>query len=80
MKRVLTLVIALLIATTALAFAEDIRLESYSDEELTALEQAFATEVIDHIRMQPLRDRLHYLIEKRFRGELNKCEGCRLCR
>ena len=44
------------------------------------LEQAFATEVIDHIRMQPLRDRLHYLIEKRFRGELNKCEGCRLCR
>ena len=26
------------------------------------------------------RDRLHYLIDKRFRGELNKCEGCKLCR
>lgn len=31
-------------------------------------------------RLEPLRDRLHYLVEKRFRGELNKCDGCRLCK
>lgn len=44
------------------------------------LEFAFANEVIDGIKLVPLRDRLHYLVEKRFRGELNKCEGCKLCR
>ena len=44
------------------------------------LEFAFINEVIDHIRMEPLRDRLRYLVEKRFRGELNKCEGCKLCK
>lgn len=44
------------------------------------LEFAFVNEVIDGIRLDPLRDRLHYLVEKRFRGELNKCEGCKLCR
>ena len=37
-------------------------------------------EVIDQIELVPLRDRLHYLVDKRFRGELNKCEGCKLCR
>ena len=30
--------------------------------------------------LEPLRNRLHYLIEKRFRGELSKCEGCKLCK
>lgn len=44
------------------------------------LEFAFINEVIDHIGLEPLRDRLHYLVEKRFRGELNKCEGCKLCK
>ena len=44
------------------------------------LEFAFVNEVIDGIKLDPLRDRLHYLVEKRFRGELNKCEGCKLCR
>lgn len=42
------------------------------------LEFAFVNEVIDSIQLEPLRDRLHHLVEKRFRGELNKCEGCRL--
>lgn len=41
------------------------------------LQFAFVNEVIDSIKLQPLRDRLHYLAEKRFRGELDKCEGCR---
>lgn len=44
------------------------------------LEFAFVNEVIDRIQMEPLRDRLRYLVEKRFRGELNKCEGCKLCK
>jgi Fe-S cluster assembly protein SufD len=44
------------------------------------LQVAFVREVIDQIELVPLRDRLHYLIDKRFRGELNKCTGCKLCR
>ena len=44
------------------------------------LQQAFVTEVIDAIALEPLRDRLRYLVDKRFRGELSKCEGCKLCR
>lgn len=41
---------------------------------------AFVGEVIDHIRMDALRDRLHLLVEKRFRGELSKCQGCSICK
>ena len=44
------------------------------------LQNAFINEVIDHMQLDPLRDRLHYLVEKRFRGELSKCEGCKLCK
>ena len=50
-----------------------------SHEARLLLQFAFINEVVDKMKLQPLRDRLHYLIEKRFRGELNKCEGCRLC-
>lgn len=49
------------------------------EEARTLLEMAFVNEVVDHIKLEPLRDRLHYLIEQRFRGKLDKCEGCRLC-
>ena len=49
-------------------------------EAKTLLQQAFVYEVIDQITLAPLRDRLHYLVEKRFRGELSKCEGCKLCK
>lgn len=41
---------------------------------------AFVNEVIDNIRMEALKDRLHLLVEKRFRGELNKCQGCAICK
>ena len=44
------------------------------------LQNAFINEVIDKMQLVPLRDRLHHLVEKRFRGELNKCEGCKLCK
>ena len=50
------------------------------DEAKLLLQNAFINEVIDHMKLEPLRDRLHYLVEKRFRGELNKCEGCKLCK
>ncbi len=41
---------------------------------------AFVNEVIDTIRMDALKDRLHLLVEKRFRGELSKCRGCAICK
>ncbi len=41
---------------------------------------AFVNEVIDTIRLEALKDRLHLLVEKRFRGELNKCQGCAICK
>ena len=50
------------------------------DEAKLLLQNAFINEVIDQMKLEPLRDRLHYLVEKRFRGELNKCAGCRLCK
>ena len=44
------------------------------------LQNAFINEVIDKMQLEPLRDRLHHLVEKRFRGELSKCKGCKLCK
>ncbi len=41
---------------------------------------AFAGEVFENIKIEALRDRLHLLVEKRFRGELNRCKGCSLCK
>ncbi len=38
---------------------------------------AFVNEVVDTIRLEPLKDRLHKLVEKRFRGELGGCRECR---
>ena len=50
------------------------------EEARMLLKFAFAADVLDTIRMDALRDRLHYLVDKRFRGELSKCEGCKLCK
>ena len=50
------------------------------DEAKLLLQNAFINEVIDKMQLEPLRDRLHYLVEKRFRGELNKCDRCKLCK
>ena len=44
------------------------------------LKAAFISEVIETIPLDSLRDRLHYLVDKRLRGELSKCEGCKLCK
>ena len=50
------------------------------EEARTLLDVAFINQVIDQMELPALRDRLHYLVDKRFRGELNKCRGCQLCR
>ncbi len=41
---------------------------------------AFVGEVIDMIRLDALKNRLHLLVEKRFRGELYHCRGCTCCK
>jgi Fe-S cluster assembly protein SufD len=40
---------------------------------------AFTAEVIGYVRLESLKDRLKQLVEKRFRGELARCAGCRIC-
>lgn len=44
------------------------------------LKNAFMGGVIDQIPLRSLRDRLYVKIEKRFLGEYEKCEACRLCK
>lgn len=50
------------------------------DEARTLLKNAFMGQVIDQIQFRPLRDKLYVKVEKRFRGELDKCENCQLCK
>ena len=50
------------------------------DEARMLLSVAFTSDVIDHVRLEALKDRLHKLVEKRFRGELARCAGCRICK
>jgi Fe-S cluster assembly protein SufD len=45
-------------------------------EAVLLLKFAFTNDVIQGIRLEGLRDRLKLLVEKRFRGELIKCQGC----
>ena len=46
------------------------------DEARRLLMQAFVADVIDGVRMDALKDRLHNLVEKRFAGTLSNCAGC----
>ena len=41
---------------------------------------AFVNEVINTISLEALKERLHILVEKRFRGQLNQCNGCAICK
>ncbi len=50
------------------------------DEARMLLSVAFTSDVIEHVRLEALKDRLHKLVSKRFRGELSRCAGCRSCR
>ena len=44
------------------------------------LQYAFAYEVIEKIKLPELKERIRLLVEKRFRGQLDKCDSCVLCR
>lgn len=48
-------------------------------EARTMLSVAFTSDVIEYVRLDALKDRLHHLVEKRFRGELARCADCRIC-
>ena len=50
------------------------------DEARMMLSVAFTSEVIEYVRLDVLKDRLNGLVEKRFRGELARCAGCRICK
>jgi Fe-S cluster assembly protein SufD len=41
------------------------------------LSVAITSDVLDHVRLEPLQERLHRLVEKRFRGELATCSNCK---
>lgn len=43
------------------------------------LQHAFVNEVLRHVEVEHLHDRLSRLVEMRFRGELRPCKGCRGC-
>ncbi len=40
---------------------------------------AFAYEVLEKIRVEPLKEQIRDLVERRFRGELDKCDSCVVC-
>ena len=44
------------------------------------LQHAFVNEVLARIEPEPLRDRLSYLVEMRFRHRLKQCGNCTLCK
>jgi Fe-S cluster assembly protein SufD len=39
---------------------------------------AFANEIVSKIKIEPLKDRMNDLIDKRLRGELSRCNNCSL--
>jgi Fe-S cluster assembly protein SufD len=49
------------------------------DEALTMLSIAFTADVLDNVRLDGLKGRLHTLIEKRLHGELAQCAECHNC-
>jgi Fe-S cluster assembly protein SufD len=44
------------------------------------LQYAFAYEVIEKIKLPVLKEQIRSLVEKRFRGHLDKCDSCVLCK
>lgn len=44
------------------------------------LKQAFMADIIDGVRVDSLRDRLHLLVERRFAGASSACASCAACR
>lgn len=50
------------------------------DEARMLLMFAFVHDVLDNVRIEPLKDRLQLLIERRLRGDKTHCNGCKICR
>ena len=50
------------------------------EEARMLLKNAFLGKVVDQIAYEPLITRIAVKVEKRFRGELKKCEECKLCK
>jgi len=46
------------------------------DEAMMMMMNAFAHEVIQEITIEPLRNRIDELVEKRLRGEISRCHDC----
>ena len=44
------------------------------------LMQAFAAGVLEHVRIDRLKERLLDLVEKRFKGESARCGNCAVCK
>ena len=49
------------------------------DEAMLLLKFAFTSDVLDLVRLDPLKDRLRMLIEKRLRSKLSHCGCCSAC-
>ena len=49
------------------------------EEARMMLSIAFTDDVVENVRLKALKERLHYLIDKRFRGKLQHCAGCHKC-
>ena len=43
------------------------------------LRHAFINDVLQRIALEPLRERLSHLVEKRFRGHMDACGSCAMC-
>ena len=50
------------------------------DEAKMLLMVAFTKDVLQLINIESLKERLEYLIDKRFRGELMRCGNCNVCK
>lgn len=44
------------------------------------LMQAFTADVLEHVRIERLKERLQDLVEKRFKGESARCGNCAVCK
>jgi len=50
------------------------------DQARLMLMQAFTADVLDHVRIEGLKERLQNLVERRFKGEAARCGNCEVCR
>ena len=44
------------------------------------LQHAFVNDVLQRVEIEQLRERLSHLVDLRFRGQLSRCKGCKMCK